>query len=184
MANEMIQPYTGPETIDVAAIASRLVDLAPGAMRGLRREQPGLDAVVAELQAGIPVLGAKAAISSDAYAVFLDTHALIGKIREARLFVGKLSEVLEESEAYYEDQRESDITLMATAVRMSVRHKDPSLGAAFEKMLTYNSQIALKAVKTRRKNAEAEAGSSSGKPAGGQTPSTEIPAGGAPEGAP
>ena len=126
-------------------------------MRGLRREQPGLDNVIAELQAGVPVLGAKAAISADVYSNFEKTHALILKIRAARVLVDKAAEVLAESEAYYEDQRESDITLMVTAVRTSARVKDESILASFEKTLAYNAQSAMKAVKTRQKNAKAEA---------------------------
>ena len=49
---------------------------------------------------------------------------------------------------------------MATAVRTSARHKDESIRAAFQKTLAYNAQIAMKGVKTRRKNAEAASDSS------------------------
>jgi hypothetical protein len=158
MSNDLIQPYIGPQTIDLADIASFLVDLPAGGLRGLRREQPGMAGVVSELAAGVPALGAKAAISADVYASFKETHELILKIRAARLLVDKVAEVLLESEGYYEDQRESDVTLIATAVRTSARRKDESIRAAFEKTLTYNAQAAMKAVKTRRKNAaEAEA---------------------------
>jgi hypothetical protein len=158
MLNDLIQPYTGPQTIDLTEIVPLLVDLAPGALRGLRREQPGMALVVSELAAGVPVLGAKAGVSSDVYENFKKTHELILKIRAARLLVDKLAEVLLESEGYYEDQRESDITLIATAVRTSARRRDESIRAAFEKTLTYNAQVAVKGVKTRRKNAaEAEA---------------------------
>jgi hypothetical protein len=158
VANDQVQPYTGPQVIELAEIVLFLVDLPPGALRGLRREQPGIAGVVSELEAGVPVLGAKAGISSDVYASFKKSHELILKIRAARLFVDKVAEVLAESEGYYEDQRESDITLIATAVRTSARRRDESIRAAFEKTLTYNAQAARKAAKTRRKNAaEAEA---------------------------
>ena len=45
---------------------------------------------------------------------------------------------------------------VSTAVRTSARQKDESIRAAFEKTLSYNAQIAKKAAKTRRKNAEAD----------------------------
>jgi len=157
MANESIQPYTGPLTFDLTAIALLLVDLAPGALRGLRREQPGIEGVISELEAGVPKLGAKAGISSDVYAEFEKKQIVIAQIREARLIFDKAAEVLAESEAYYEDQREIDITLMASAVRTAARRRDESLRAAFEKTLKYYGQIAAKAARTRRKNAKAEA---------------------------
>jgi polyribonucleotide nucleotidyltransferase len=46
---------------------------------------------------------------------------------------------------------------MAAAVRSVARLKDDSIRASFEKTLKYNSQIAEKAWKTRRKNAQAVA---------------------------
>lgn len=162
MANDSIQPYTGPQTIDLAEIVEFLVDLAPGALRGLRREQQGMASVVSELAAGVPALGVKAGISSDVYASFKKTHEIIVKIRAARLVVDKLAEVLLESEGYYEDQRESDITLIAAAVRASARRRDQSIRASFEKTLTYNAQVAMKGIKTRRKNAAEAEGEAEG----------------------
>src|SRR5205085_3502232 len=98
----------------------------------------------------------------EVYASFEKTHTLIGQIREARLIVAKAAEVLAESEAYYEDQRETLLSLIVAAVRTSARQKDDSLRAAFEKTLAYKAQIAMKAVKTRRKNAKDEAADGAG----------------------
>ena len=161
MANESMQPYTGPQTIDLLAIASILIDMAPGGLRGLRHELPGLDGVISELAVSVPAMGAKASVSPDAYADFEKTHGYVQQIRAARLVVDKLAEVLAESEAYYENRREIEVTLIATAVRTSARHKDASLRAAFEKTLTYYSQKAMKAVKSRRKNAKSASDSDS-----------------------
>lgn len=174
MANESIQPYTGPQTIDLTPVASALVDLAPGGMRGLRREQPGIENVILELQSSMPTLGEKAAISPTLYANFEQTHDMVLKIRAARQIVDKVAEVLAESEAYYEDLREGDISVMASSVRAAARHKDESIIASFEKMLAYNGQAALKAAKTRKKNADADADGDAGEGAPeGVTPKDE-----------
>jgi hypothetical protein len=165
MANESVQPYTGPFAVDLQPLSAILVDLKPGAMRFLRSEQEGLGEVVEELKQNVPTLGAKAAISPDVYAHFVACTQNLDKIRAARAFVDKLAEILEESEAYYEHEREADISIIADAVRSAARRKDDSIRAPFEKTLKYNSQTAEKAVKTRRKNAQAAAQAQGGEPA-------------------
>lgn len=58
----------------------------------------------------------------------------------------KVLEVLKESEALYEHERENTISQMADAVRSTAkRESNPGLLAPFEKLLRYNSQIADKA---------------------------------------
>jgi hypothetical protein len=143
-------------------------------MQFLRSEQPGVEEVVQELSQNVPALGSKAAISTDIYAHFVECNDNINKVRAARAVVGKLAEVLEESEAYYEHEREADISLIADAIRSAARRKDESIRASFEKTLKYNAQTAQKAVKTRRKNAEA-AGETEADP-GTQTPAPEVTA--------
>jgi hypothetical protein len=158
MLKESVQAYTGPTTIDLKEIALLLVDLAPGAMRGLRSEQPGVEDVMAELEKSIPAIGAKAGVSLEVHAHLVDTRETILKIRAARRLIDKVAEVLEESEAYHEDQQETDISMIASSARVAARRRDESILAAFEKTLAYNAQIAKKASKTRKKNkAEAEA---------------------------
>jgi len=179
MSNDSCLPYSGPQTIDLSPVASLLVDMASGALRGLQREKPGIDMVAAELASSVPMFGVKASISADVYTNFTNWHDLIMKIRTLRLLVEKVAEVLAESEAYYEDQREIAISLIVMAVRTSAQRKDESIRAAFEKTLTYNAQTAMKAVKTRRKNAEAKAGDE-GEGEGGEAGSTQS--GGSPEG--
>lgn len=161
MGSTFVQPYTGPQFIDLSEVALFLVDMAPGARRGRQREKPGMEGVVLELASSVPALGKKASISPDVYADFLNAHGMILKIRALRSTVDKAAEALVESEAYYEDLREMAITLITMAVRTSARRKDESIQAGFERTLTYNAQAAMKAVKTRRKNAEARAAAKS-----------------------
>jgi hypothetical protein len=157
MANESVQPYTGPLTVDLQPMSAILIDLPPGQMRSFRSEQEGVGQVVEELKQNVPALGAKATIPVDVYTHFSACTENLTKIRAARTLIDKLAEILEESEAYYEHEREADISVMAAAVRSVARLKDDSIRASFEKTLKYNSQIASKAWKTRRKNAQSGA---------------------------
>jgi hypothetical protein len=157
MANEPSQPYSGPLTVDLTVLGSFLADLNPGGMQRLRREKEGMDGVVAELARSVPGFGAAAGVSPDVYASFLATNDKIAQIRAARAIVGKLYEVLTESEVLQEHNRENEISIIVDAVKSMARRKDDSILAPFEKTLKYNAQSAEKAAKTRRKNlAEAE----------------------------
>lgn len=63
---------------------------------------------------------------------------------------------MNETEADLENAREGDIALVTKAVQTAAQHIDPSVVASFESTLRYYSQNAVKAVATRRKNAEAK----------------------------
>lgn len=157
MSKVTTQPYTGPQTIDLTAIAAALVDLPPGAMQGLRREQEGKADVVLELQTNVPALGDKAAISPSVYAEFEQSHQRLLLIRAAKQIVDKAAEVLTESEIYYEDKCEGALSMIAGAVRTSARLlKNDAIMASFEQTLAYNSRAALKAAKTRKKKTAAK----------------------------
>jgi hypothetical protein len=156
MVNKSIQPYIGPLNPDLLPIASILVDLTPDQNRSMRSEQEGIDQVIEELKQNVVSVLGKATIPTDVYAHFSACTDNLTKIREARLVIDKLAEVLKESEAYYEHEREADISMIAAAVRSAARLKDSSIRALFEKTLKYNGQIAEKAAKTRRKNAQVD----------------------------
>jgi hypothetical protein len=157
MKPDSVPSYVGPTNVDLQAIAAILVDLVKGAMQGYRFEKSGIDDVLHELAQNVPTHGDKAAIAPAVYARVLECTDNITKIREARVVVDKLAEVLEESEAHYVHEREGHISILADGVRSSARRMGDSIRAVFEKTLKYTSQIADKAAKTRRKNAEAGA---------------------------
>jgi hypothetical protein len=157
MANDVAQPYTGPLTLDLTALAGILIDLVPGALRGCRREQDGFDEVDEELKKSVPAVGAAAGIPQDVYAHFLLCTDRITKLRAVKGVILKLAEVVEESEARYEHERETALGIILDSVRSAARRKDASLLALFEKALKYSAQAAMKGVRTRRKNAEAQA---------------------------
>jgi len=157
MSNVPGEPYSGPYTIDLNHLRGLLIDVAKGGISRLRREQPGISAVVEELNASYPKHGRAAGIPNEVYSRFLQYTDHITRIRLVRGTVEKLLEVLKESEATYEHERENTISQMADSVRSTAkRESNQGILAPFEKLLAYNSQIANKAAKTRRKN---EAGS-------------------------
>jgi len=157
MANDWALPYTGPASIDLSSMLGFLYDLGNGGTRGLKREGEDLHGVETELAASMSTYGADVGIAQAVYDRFLLTTTRIQQIRAARQVVDKMAEVLAESEAKLEDEREADIGIIVAAVRTAARRKDSSLLAFFEKTIQYHGQAALRGVKTRRKNAEAAA---------------------------
>ena len=156
MKEARIGKYTGTGVIDAQGIKDKLVDLPGGDMQGYQRQKPGFDLVVAELESVMAAHGDEAGIHASVYEGFKDKTALLTQIRALKPAVAKLYEVLGESEVYYEDSRERDITRMAKNVLDAAHHEGKNaLLALFEKTLTYRSQYAEKAAATRRKNEEA-----------------------------
>ena len=151
------QPYVGPVMLDISSIGPALKDLAPGAMRGMRKAQPGLAEVLVELATNMPLLAAAAGIAPQVQQDLERCNENLETIQAMKSVVDKWSEVLDESYAFYDHEREGLIGLIADAVKSSARRKDESLLAPFAKTVAYNAQVGLRAVKTRRRNAEAAA---------------------------
>lgn len=154
MASEPVQPYVGPMAADISSMQSILVDVAPGGMRRFRRQQEGIAGVIAELSASASVLAGPVGLSPEVYARFQTLNDNLDQIRAAREIVDKMAEVLAESEAKYENDREAVIGKIADAVKSAARRTDRSLLAPFAQTVAYNAQVAVRAAKTRRKNAE------------------------------
>lgn len=154
MSSVPSEPYNGTLTVDLSHLRGILVDVTRGALRGLRREQPGMESVIEELSIEVKARGDSAGITKDVYARFVRATDNLAKIRAVRSTIDKLSEVLKESEAMYEHERENAVSQMADAIRSTAkRESNPGIIAPFEKLLRYNSQLADKAAKARRKNA-------------------------------
>src|SRR6185436_13721214 len=90
----------------------------------------------------------------------------------------KLVEILEESRAKYDDQRQRIVYATAEAVDRRAKHAADggTLLARYQKTREYRSAIALKGYKTRRRNAppEAETQTEAEKPT--TTPTSTTPA--------
>ncbi|MDC3952533.1 hypothetical protein [Polyangium jinanense] len=156
MSNVAAKPYTGPLEFSLKDCEADLVDLAPGAMSHLRFEHDGLADVLAELATSVPALGDEAGISPKVYQRLLDSNASIDKLAAHELVLAKALEVVRESRAKKVHERENDIAAIVDSAKSTARRGgDKGLLAAFEKTIKYNAQVAEKAAKTRRKNAEA-----------------------------
>jgi arylsulfatase A-like enzyme len=124
----------------------------------MRRQQPGMSDVTAELSDAMPTLGTAAGVPEDAYKRFLESTDKVEQVRKYRLGLEKLAEVLAESEAHYEDQREHALSQIVDAVKSTAkRNKNKGIRAPFEKSIRYTQQATEKAVKTRKKNAAEKA---------------------------
>jgi hypothetical protein len=150
--------YTGPSIVDMSDVKDDLYDLAPGARTGMRAEQEGMPGVVEELSHVTAEQRKAANIPEHVYQEFVDHTAKVEKLRKHEATLEKALEVCTETRAIKENDREDCVSTMAKAAREAAsRKKTPAIAAPFEKLIKYHSQIADKAVQTRKKNAEAKA---------------------------
>ena len=157
MATKEGSSYEGSILIDLSPIKDQLIDLAPGATKGMRAEQEGMPDVIKEMGDSTKEQREKANIPEHVYQRFLTQTADLATLREYEAKLAKALEVVTETRAKKENDREDDVGILAKAVRETAsRLKNPAVAAPFEKTIKYNSQIAIKAVATRKKNAEAK----------------------------
>jgi len=150
--------YKAAHQLSLIPLQGRLKDLEPGERRGMRTDQEGFEQMASELAQQVPVHGAAAGIPQDVYDHFLMCNDTVTLIDVELPVARKIVEVLEESRAYYVNARQNDVGLMVDAMRSRAqRRKDESILAPFQLTIQYNGQIGVKAVKTRKKNAEAKA---------------------------
>lgn len=169
MANIDGPKYTGPTLIDFSDVKDHLVDLAPGAMKGARAEKDGLADVLDELAKVMPDHGDAAEVHPSIYQRVLSATTLVEQLRAHESALAKALEVCRETRAKTENNREDDISAIATkAEEMAEKGNNPGLAAHFEKTIKYKSQIAERAAETRRKNEEAKAAAAKGAPPAGQ----------------
>ena len=109
--------YTGALTIDLSNVKDALIDLPPGAMKGIRAEQEGIDKVKAELSQSMPAHGDAADIPPQVYQRFLTGTALLGQLRDHEIALEKALEVCRETRAKTENDREDDISIIARAAQ-------------------------------------------------------------------
>jgi hypothetical protein len=147
-------PYTGPLVVDATALKDHLVDYAPGAQVGLKHEKPGFNDVLDELKRAKDGALAAVGIAAEIVTRIENRTMTLEEIRAQKEVARKLYEVLGETEADFENAREGDIALISRAVQAAAQHLDAGTAAHFETTLKYYSQIADKAVATRRKNAK------------------------------
>ena len=145
--------YTGELTSDLTNVKDVLVDIPPGGLQGLRTEQPGMAGVLLELEHVLPQYGDAAEVHGAFHSRIMQASANIEKLAEHELILEKQLEVVRETKAQLINNREYDIGAVAAKVTESAtRQRKPELLALFEKTLRYRSQVAQKALMTRKKN--------------------------------
>lgn len=165
MANDPKNPQPGDLSIDAEEIRDIVIDLAPGATQGWRREQDGFDDVVQEIFANQAAYGSRAGITEADVQSFATNNTNIARVRKYRGAVEKLAEILAETEAAFDEDRHRQISTFATAVEQRAKQKgNEDLLARYQKTREYRSAAALKGLKTRERNARKEA---AGQNAGG-----------------
>lgn len=155
---DSIEPVAvGALSIDCSFLAPFVVDLPPGARRGLRSEQEGFAEVVNEILANQVKHGEEAGITKTDHDAFTIANERVAQIDAVLPAARKLVELLEETRAVLDDQRQRQAFAMAEVVegRAKVK-KSGQLLAKYEKTRAYRSAIGLKAARTRRRNAMAE----------------------------
>lgn len=159
MATSEGTTYDGPIVIDLSEVKDKLIDLAPGAMKGMRGEQPGMQDVLKELTDSTKAQRETANFAEHIFQRILTRTTDLTKMREYEAKLAKALEVCTETRTKMENDREDDIGILAkNAKETAEKQRQPAIAAPFEKIIKYNGQIAEKAAQTRKKNAEAKAG--------------------------
>lgn len=143
----------GSLVVDARVLKDVVVDLPRGAMQGMRTEQPGYEDVVLEIVSNLRALGVESGVAEelvDRLLNFDQQVALIDQILPAAL---KLVEILGETRAHVDDQRQRLVRAIAEIVEAHAKAmQNPSLLAKYEKTRSYRSASGIKAAKTRNKN--------------------------------
>lgn len=146
----------GSLSIDCTSLASFLVDLPPGGMRGFLSEQPGFSEAIAEILANQPTIGMKAGIQPNEITNLVAQNEKIAEIDAVLPAVEKLLEMLVETRAALDNERQREVYAIAAAVEAKAKGtQGATLRAKYEKTRAYRSAIGIKAAKTRKKKAEA-----------------------------
>lgn len=166
-------PQPGELVIDVTALKGFLVDLPPGAMQGMRTEQDGWADVVAEIVGNQAEHGDAAGITATDFARFQTLNEQYAQLVAYLPAVEKLVEILQESRANIDNQRQRLASAFAQSAELRAKASggDTTLLAKYAKTRAYRSAVAEKGARTRRKNAEAaKPAGDNGKGGGTPTP--------------
>lgn len=157
MANKDKAVAVDSLAVDCTALASILVDLPPGGQKGFQATQAGYGEVVEEILGNQPRYGERAGVTRQDILRITTADSNIESIDAELSKARKIVEILEESRAKYDDQRQRHVYAVAIAVERRARaNSDTELLAKYEKTRAYRSAIGIKAAKTRRKNASAK----------------------------
>lgn len=156
MSDQPKKPEPGTLLIDARPLEGILVDYQTGKTRGVTRAQAGFDEAVLEIVANQPQIGVKIGILQSQIDELEQLNQRIALVTSYLPAVKKLAEMLSETQSLLDDRRHDIIRVVAKTVEaQAVAMKDDSLLGKYENMRKYRSAIAIKAAKTRKKNAAA-----------------------------
>ncbi len=148
----------GTLVVDCTPLAEFMEDLPPRGMVGMRSEQPGYQDVIVEITSNQAAWGAGAGVVANDLAEIELADQRIAEIDKYLPALRKLAQMLVETRAVLDDRRQRRVSAIAKTIDVrSEVDGDGKLLAKYEKTRAYRSAIAVKAAKTRRKNAEGEA---------------------------
>lgn len=145
----------GTLLVDARELEGKLTDLLHGSRRGMRTTQKGYEDVITEIVSNHERLSHLAGITDTDLQRLHELNELIATFDKYLPAVAKLHELIRESRALADDQRERLVCALAEAVEARAKtSRDESLLAHYEKTRAYRSAPGVKAHATRRKREE------------------------------
>lgn len=146
--------FDGSHVLDLTGLEGALIQIG-GDRRGMRTELEGFDKASFDLTSSTAHNRAEAGVPPDVYDDFLEHGRRLALIREKLATAARQLEVLVESEAFYEDAQQNDVSIIVKALRARAKYRrDAAPLNHFENLLKYHGQIGHKSARTKRKQAE------------------------------
>lgn len=156
MADDPKVPTLDELRLDITDL-SYLVDLPPGGMQGLRTEKDDYPKAHKEIVDNQASHGVKAGITAEDVAVIVESTERIEQIDDRMQLALKMVEVLRETRAKEVDRREKKVSTVSKKILLHAKDSgSDEVLAKYDNTLDYYSQLAKKAAKSRRENAEEE----------------------------
>lgn len=171
MAGDPKNPVVGEFVLDGSEFVAYVEDLAPGECQGMQKTREGFELVYREIIDNQKEWGVKAGVLNEDVADLEESNARIARIDVFLPAFRKAVELLTETRYKLDDKRQ--MLALNTANSVDRRGKDvPELFAKYEKTRKYRSEVAMKAVRTRKKN-EKESAEAKKKAKAEEAPATE-----------
>lgn len=147
----------GSLVFDCSLLAPFVVDLPHRALRGLLVERPGFPAAIAEILANQATVGPKAGVTQEDVDAILLANDHIADIDAFLPAARKLVELLEESRAHYDDERQRRVHAIANLIEGRARTTGiDEVLAKYDSTRAYRSATGVKATKTRKAKEKAQ----------------------------
>jgi hypothetical protein len=150
--SDPVKPSIGSLAIDCSSLGF-LVDLPIGGQLGFLTEQPGFPDAVDEIVSNQAIFGAQAGVTQADVDAITTANSQIDQIDAILPAARKIVEMLEETRAKLDDERQRRVFSLAAMIEGRAKVvEDRVLLAKYEKTRAYRSASGVKAAKTRKKN--------------------------------